>query len=57
VREIKVKAERGKTAVLVGSREISRDCFGGTASSDFLTLFDLIGDQLITRRDYTINWH
>ena len=57
VRDIKIKLERGKVAVLVGSRELSRDCFGGTAATDFLTLYDLVGSQLVMQRDFSISWH
>jgi hypothetical protein len=57
VREIKVKTERGKVSVLVGSRELSRDCFGGTAATDYLTLYGLTGTQLVIQRDFSISWH
>jgi hypothetical protein len=57
VRDIKVKTERGKVAVLVGSRELSRDCFGGTATTDYLTLYDLVGNQLVMQRDLSVSWH
>jgi hypothetical protein len=57
VRDIKVKRERGKVAVLVGSRELSRDCFGGTAATDYLTLYDLVGTKLVMQRSFSVAWH
>jgi hypothetical protein len=57
VRDIKVKTDHGKVAVLVGSRELSRDCFGGTATTDYLTLYDLIGGQLVMQRELSVSWH
>lgn len=57
LRDIRVKQDGAKTSVLLGSKEISRDCFGGTASNDFLTRFDLDGDRLVEVRDYSVNWH
>jgi hypothetical protein len=57
VREIQVKREGGKVAVLVGSQELSRDCFGGTATTDYLTLFELSGATLKLTHDYSISFH
>lgn len=57
LRDLRVKQDGGKPSILLGSKEISRDCFGGTAANDFLTRFELDGDRLVQVRDYSINWH
>jgi hypothetical protein len=57
VRQIKVKSEGGKVWVLIGSGELTRDCFGGTATTDYLTLFGLEGTTLAAERDFSISWH
>ncbi len=57
LRSIKVKSDAGKTLVLFGSEELSRDCFGGTATTDALTLFQLANGKLEMQQDFSILWH
>lgn len=54
---IEVKSEGGATSALLGSNQPARDCFDGTATTDYLSLFKLTGNALELVKDYSIAWH
>jgi hypothetical protein len=55
--KVSVKLGKDGAQILVASDGPSRDCFGGTATSDYMTVFDLKGGKLVVSEDLTVGWH
>jgi hypothetical protein len=53
VQEVSVKGAQ----LLVASGGPYRDCFGGTATTDYFTTFELKGAELVPVKDFSISWH
>lgn len=43
--------------IVLTSGGIARDCFGGTAATDFFTVLKLVGSKLVVEQDLSIGWH